>query len=364
MASTPGAGTAIELRRWLLRTRDEGSLGRRPLGEREAVAAVLGDCLPRLAFDAAGKGVYTRGKAELMVQLVGRPVMAVELTMRAEQAGAFRPALERITTIGGWQLFDPDRGEVVFPPEPVGGRDGSGGGRAALKWAVPLVVTVALVAWAGGWIPGRSKAQTARAAAPAGTRDVAAAQKMLENMLSSMTAVDGAQPAAPVEAEHAASAVIMQVQMVGEFLRRNKLVAPEFRTMQVVNELTMISVAETAFQMTTGGGHFVDPATLANRTLNPPGRGIPVLPETFAASERGGYRFAFTGYDELPSGTGTLKPLYKSYLYVAWPLSDEPGTYTFALRGDTGHIHYTTDGRSPAATDPKVVESADGEGPK
>jgi hypothetical protein len=103
---------------------------------------------------------------------------------------------------------------------------------------------------------------------------------------------------------------------------------------------------------------------LANRTLNPPGRGIPVLPETFAASERGGYRFVFTGYDELPSGIGTLKPLYKSYLYVAWPLSNEPGTYTFALRGDTGHIHYTTDGRSPAATDPRVVGSTDAEGSK
>ena len=332
------------------------------MGERDAVATLLGEYLPRLTFDASGKGVYTRGKAELTVQLVGRPVSAVELSMRAEHVGAFRPALERIATKGGWQLFDPDRSEVVFPPEPVGARDGSGGGRAVARWAVPVIIAAALVGWAGGWIPIRSKGQaaSARAGAPGAPLDAAAmTQKTMENLLSGMTAGGGDQTVAPQDAEKAAAAVVMQVQIVGEFMRRNKMVAPQFRTMQVVNELIMISVAETAFHMGAGGGRFVDPAMLANRSINPPGRGIPVLPEAFAASDRGGYRFVFTGHDEGPAAVPEFKPAYGSYVYVAWPQSNEEGAYTFALRSDTGHIHYTTDGRSPTAEDPRVVDSSE-----
>ena len=362
MTSTAAPGTAIELQRWLLRARDESSLGRRPLGEREAVATALGESLPRLTFDASGKGTYTRGKAELIVQLVGRPVTAVELTMRAEHVSAFRPALERITTKGGWQLFDPDRSEVIFPPEPVSSHREPGGGRGVLWWAIPTVGVLAAIGWAGGWIPVRSSGHAAtQSGSPAASESAAVVQKALENMLSGAAAGSSGPAASPQDAQRAAAALVAQVQIVGEFLRRSKMVSAEFRTRQVVNEMIMIGVAETAFQMTAGGGRFVDPAALADRAINPPGKGLPVLPEAFAVTERGGYRFVFTGYDEGPAVLPEFKPAYASFVYVAWPQSAQAGPHTFALHSDTGRIHYTTDGRSPTPNDPSVTDAAEGQ---
>ena len=108
--------------------------------------------------------------------------------------------------------------------------------------------------------------------------------------------------------------------------------------------------------------HVARASSTSDRSINPSGKGVPVLPEAFAAAERGGYRFAFTGYDEGPAALPQFKPAYDSFIFVAWPESGQ--THTFALRSDTGHIHYTTDGRSPTATDPTVVDTAEGEGSK
>lgn len=323
--------------RWLLRARDDhATLGRRPLGEREQVAALLAETLPRLAFDGGGKGIYARGKAELRLQLAGRPVTAVELTMRAEHVGAFRPALERIATKAGWQLFDPDRGEVVFPVESAPPSRSPDGGRGTLPWVFAALLAGAGIAGWNGWIP-------------IGSGNGAAAR------LSGAASEEPETPLLP-EGPKSPEAIAAQAQLLAEFLRRQQSVSPEFLRMQVVNEMLMIGAAEKQFR--AAAGRYVDPAMLADRSVGRPG-GVPFLPAAFVAPSRGGYRFTFSGDDEGEGLLPQFRPAYASFAYVASPEPGERGGHTFALLSETGLIHYTTDGRVPTADDPSVTAAGE-----
>ena len=107
---------------------DAGAFRGGPLGEREKVASQLSELLPRLTFNDAGTGTFTRGTAELTVQIVGEPVSAIEMTLRPEHTNAFMPPLERVATRTGWQLLDADRSEVIFPvpgPAPAAASSGA-----------------------------------------------------------------------------------------------------------------------------------------------------------------------------------------------------------------------------------------------
>ena len=117
-----GLQTRLCLRRLLLVAPGDALASRGPLGEREKVAALLKELLPRLTFDAEWTGTFTRSGQELRLQLAGDPVLAIELLLPQDGA-ALMPPIERVAAKTGWRLIDPDR------PEPADGRDCGGASR-------------------------------------------------------------------------------------------------------------------------------------------------------------------------------------------------------------------------------------------
>jgi hypothetical protein len=345
--------------RWLLSPGgDNASASRKPLGNRDTVVGLLAESLPRLTVDDAGKGTFKRGRAQLIVQLVGDPVRAIELMLRAEHVTAFRPPLERVALKAGWQLVDPDRGEILFPV-PKEDSSGSTIGRAAV--ALLTIAAIAGVVW---WISlgptddnsvaGLARRQRAAAAAAAAPATPSPGMPPT----GSIAAGPGGVPTISPEE------LVAQIQQVGEIMRRQRSLAPAFRGMRVVNEMLTVSSAEFQFSASAGNGLFVDPVVLANLSKNPGGRGIPGLPVQFAELSRGGYRFSFSGRSEGKPFFEEFRPSYQSFVYVATPEPGETSRYSFALFSDTGRIHYSTDGRTPTATDPSVTDSVAVEAPE
>jgi hypothetical protein len=137
---------------------------------------------------------------------------------------------------------------------------------------------------------------------------------------------------------------------VDGFWQRESLLAPEFRSIRVVHELMLVSAAtESPWGVGSGGG-YIDPALMGTPEI---GQGA--LPEVFAESPRGGYRFDFVGRDPSVSYETSVTP-YRSFVYVAWPESEAVGPYTFALHSTDRKIHYTTEDRVPSTLDPTVTD--------
>ena len=84
----------------------------------------------------------------------------------------------------------------------------------------------------------------------------------------------------------------------------------------------------------------------------------------YASPSRGGYQFSFTGEEEGETFSDEYKPAYSRYVYLAWPEPGQTIPYAFALRSETGKIHYTTDGRIPAETDPAVTDRVAADAPE
>jgi hypothetical protein len=137
---------------------------------------------------------------------------------------------------------------------------------------------------------------------------------------------------------------------VDGFWQRESLLAPQFRSMRVVHELMVVSAAT---QIPWGSGSstgYIDPALMAVPEI-----GAGALPEVFAESPRGGYRFDFVGRDAAIGYETAVTP-YRSFVYVAWPESEAVGQYTFALHSADRKVHYTTEDRIPSALDPTVTD--------
>jgi hypothetical protein len=307
-----------EFRRLLLTARD-GARGE-PLGDRDAIAALLAEMLPRLTFASPGTGTLTRGQAELGVQLVGEPVTAIELSLTPAHTDVFRLSLERIATRTGWRIIDVDRSEVFFPvltQEPSSNlKIHMRGWRLLAGTALPVIG----IAW---WIVSSSPA-------------------------AELTA--GPQTSPMVEA-----AAQAQAREIVDFIARRGALAPEFRDLKVVHELLMIGSAEQQFQVSVGDGRYVDPAMLADRNKVPSAMGGVALPAEFALPSRGGYRFIFTGEDEGPTFSIAFQPAYSSFVYLAVPETGESRPYSFALMSQTGRVHWAK-GRTPTASDPTVTD--------
>ncbi len=191
-----------------------------------------------------------------------------------------------------------------------------------LRWAVRVVFVLALVAsvW---WARTGADEYTG----PPKTREEAV-QRVLgssENFTAFQRYVDG-------------------------FWQRESLLAPQFRSMRVVHELLLVSKAsESPWGLGSNGG-YIDPALMGDPEI---GQGA--LPEVFAESPRGGYRFDFIGRDQAVSYETSVTP-YRSFVYVAWPESEAVGQYTFALHSTDRKIHYTTEDRVPSTLDPTVTD--------
>lgn len=352
-----------DCRRLLFSARsDAGSFRGGPLGNREEVAGQLSELLPRLTFTDAGAGTFKRGEAELTVQLVGDPVSAIEMTLRPEHVDAFRPPLERVATRTGWQLLDADRSEVIFPP-PTAPQTAPSGGSTVLRWAFVALLTVGGVAGGAWWTfvgsteymlvptPSRmagsggasSRASMPSAGEPGGVPELA-----------------GFPEGVPRSVEEFAA----QAQQIGEIVARQRRLAPEFRGMRVINEMMMVDQAEVEFRASIGNGHYVDPAKLTDHSSLPPGFGIRTLPPQFAQTSRGGYLFSFSGEGKGETFAGdAYGTAYSSYVYLAAPEPGQASPYAFALRSETGKIHYTTDGRIPTDADPAVTDRVATEAP-
>jgi hypothetical protein len=154
-----------------------------------------------------------------------------------------------------------------------------------------------------------------------------------------------------------------QAQQIGAIVARQRRLAPEFRGMRVVNEMMMVDQAEVQFQASVGNGLYVDPAELTDHSSLPPDFGIMTLPPPFAQPSRGGYRFSFSGENEGKPFSDAYGRAYHRYVYLAQPEPGQTGPYAFALRSETGKIHYTTDGRLPTETDPAVTDRVATEAP-
>jgi hypothetical protein len=136
---------------------------------------------------------------------------------------------------------------------------------------------------------------------------------------------------------------------VDGFRQRESLLAPEFRSMRVVHELLLVSEA-TRIPWGAGPAGYIDPALMAQPEI---GQGA--LPDVFAESPRGGYRFDFIGRDPAISYESSVTP-YRSFVYIAWPESEAVGQYTFALHSADRRIHYTSENRIPSTLDPTVTD--------
>ncbi len=153
-----------------------------------------------------------------------------------------------------------------------------------------------------------------------------------------------------------------QARVVGEIMRQQRTLAPEFRGVRVVTELLMVRTAEFSFQASMGNGQYIDPARLADGATVPADVG---LPPQYAAPSRGGYRFTFTGIGEPGKPLfEELSPSYHEFAYVAAPEPGESSAYRFAFLSRSGKIHYTKDGRIPTDGDPTVTDSVVAEAPK
>ena len=138
---------------------------------------------------------------------------------------------------------------------------------------------------------------------------------------------------------------------VDGYWHRESLIAPQFRSMRVVHELLLVSeVYDGAGGQRLGDGGYIDPALMADPTI-----GAGALPEVFAESPRGGYRFDFVGREAAVSYETSVTP-YRSFVYIAWPESEAVGQYTFALHSSDKKIHYTTEDRVPSTLDPTVTD--------
>ena len=314
------AASANDFRRLLLTARD-GARGE-PLGDREAIAALLTEMLPRLALTSPGSATLTRGQAELAVQLVGEPVSAIELVLTPAHTDVFRLSLERIATRTGWRIVDVDRGEVLFPAPSHKPSSSSNLKHHMRGWRL-IAGTALPVIGLASWIFSSRPA-------------------------SELTA--GPQKSPMMEA-----AAQAQAREVVDFMVRRGALAPEFRDLKVVHELLMIGSAEQQFQVSVGDGRYVDPAMLADRNKVPVAMGGMALPAEFALASRGGYRFTFTGVDEGPTFAIAFQPAYSSFVYLAVPETEESGPYSFALTSQTGRVHWAK-GRAPTASDPAVTD--------
>jgi hypothetical protein len=314
------AAQANDFRRLLLTARD-GARGE-PLGDRDTIAVLLAEMLPRLTFTSPGTGALTRGQAQLTVQLVSEPVTAIELSLTPAHTDVFRLSLERIATRTGWRILDVDRGEVLFPAPAQASASSSNltlhmrGWRLLAGTAVPVIG----LAW---WI---------FASRPA-------------SELS----------ASPQTSPMVEAAARAQAREVVDFIARRGALAPEFRDLKVVHELLMIGSAEQQFQVSVGNGRYVNPAMLADRNKVPTEMGGIALPADFALPSRGGYRFLFTGEGEGPTFAIAFQPAYSSFVYLAVPETGESRPYSFALMSQTGRVHWAK-GRTPTANDPAVTD--------
>lgn len=309
------------LRRLLLVAPGDVLASRAPLGEREKVAALLKELLPRLTFDAEWTGTFARSGQELRLQLAGDPVVAIEVLLPQDGA-ALMPPLERVAAKTGWRLIDPER------PEPATAATAAPRSQGQ-RWAVVAAIVPVLAAsmlWA---MTGSSDS------VPAGSADTSS-PVTLENFLD-------------------------QAEAMSAFIARQRSLAPEFKGMQVVHELMMINSAELRFQASVGNGRYVDPAMLVNDPSKQGLDGIRILPPHFIAEARGGYRFEFIGSGKGETFFEEFNPGYSSYVYVAYPESDAVGPYTFALVSETARVHYRTDGRVPDGFDASVTDQVSAE---
>jgi hypothetical protein len=344
-----------ESRRLLLIARHDDSRTNLPLGERDSVASILKELLPRLAFDEDWNGTYKRGTSELIVQLAGDPVMAIELWLPAD-AAALMPPLERVTAKTGWQLIDPERGgELVFPSRnTVAARATSS--RRVVRWAAALLL-LPLVAASLWWAVAGSQAYVI-APRPGSPNQSLPAVRTGPGALSGPSALGDGLPElnARMPKSMTVEEFTEQARQVGAFVRRARALAPEFRDLRVVHELLTIDQAEVEFQASLGNGRYVDPVRLATNREQRPFPEMPGLAPEFAVLSRGGYRFEFTGAGEGTTFVETYNPGYSSYVYTASPEPGMESRYTFALHSETGRIHYTTDGRPPTTKDPSVTD--------
>lgn len=142
---------------------------------------------------------------------------------------------------------------------------------------------------------------------------------------------------------------------VDSFWQRQRMLAPEFRSMRVVHELMLVGEAAEGPRGWISSG-YIDPAQLADPVI-----GAGALPAVFAETERAGYRFEFIGRSPSVSYQTAVTP-YTSFTYIAWPEADGVPPYVFALHSDDHQVHYTTEWRVPSLLDPMVTEGATGNG--
>ena len=324
----------------------------RPLGERAAVTARLVDLLPGTTFNAEGQGSFKRANYQISftVEEHAPHSIAVEVDHRE----GFAP-LKRIVAKTGWRIIDPagpsfvdlDRTAatgvlvplILQPSDTAGSTTGERSGSHRWLGVAAGVGLVGLI-WVG-W-------QRNHPAPTSTSRSVST----------------------PVAASGSGEDFMRLADDAKAKAARMKLIAPDFRTDPIVNQLYDYRQAAAVFPSSVGGGGFMSPERLSDAAFFEAIHTRPYLPPTFAQSERDGYRFDFVG----ANCTGTnpylafLGNLCKSFAYVARPLRGTRSKRSYALLSSDFRVHYRHDGAMPTPQDltvdnpgPTTVEVAKAE---
>jgi hypothetical protein len=140
-----------------------------------------------------------------------------------------------------------------------------------------------------------------------------------------------------------------------------QLIAPEFRSNRAARQLVDYRLASHAFPGRLGEAGVLPPERLSDRATFASIGGRPVLPTSFAASVRDGYRFAFEGIrcDVQPKILRGIGTLCAGYVYSAVPANATSSqSPAFALFSADDRIHVRADGALPMRDDPIADNTA------
>ena len=314
----------------------------RPLGERAAVIARLVDLLPGTTFDPEGHGSFKRGNYQIAFTVAEHAPDSIDVDI--DHRDGFVP-LKRVVAKTGWRIVDP---------------------------AGPSLVDIDATAAAGALVPlilPPAGAAGSPASDRSGTRPWLGVTAIALVLGAIWVGWKQTHPTPPL----GASSVTTPVAAPGsgeDFLRladdvrtktaRMKLIAADFRTDPIVNQLYDYRQAAAVFPSSVGGGGFMSPERLSDVAFFAAIHTRPYLPPVFSQPERDGYRFDFVGGNCTGKNPylAFLVDLCKSFVYVARPLRGANSRRSYALLSPDFRVHYRKDGATPTLQDPTVDDAA------
>lgn len=140
-----------------------------------------------------------------------------------------------------------------------------------------------------------------------------------------------------------------------------QLLAPEYRANRAAQQLVDYRLASQAFPGRFGEAGVLPPDRLSDPATFAKTGGNAILPKSFAAPVRDGYRFAYEGIrcDVHPRILRDIGTLCAGYVYSAVPVDGgPPQAPSFALFSADDRIHVRTDGTVPSREDPIADNTA------